>query len=88
MTQNRNKLLDLLVGNLANAVVHKVLEDATEDEPLSDNGAAEAKERITNKAEAELKLRIAKGYENINLGSVEEVTKKILADLRIISRSS
>ena len=34
MTQNRNKLLDLLAGNLANAVVHKVLEEAAEDEPL------------------------------------------------------
>lgn len=32
MTQNRNKLLDLLIGNLANAIIHKVLEESTEDE--------------------------------------------------------
>lgn len=117
MTQNRNKLLDLLIGNLANAVVHKVLEEAAEDElrkkyyddellnsveiaknyrekinpinkPLPERDAAEIRGRIISKAEAELKLRIAKGYENINLDSVEEVTEKILADLIIVSRSS
>lgn len=117
MVQNRNKLLDLLTGNLANAVVHKVLEEATEDElrrkyyddelsnsieiaknyrkkinpvnePLPDKDAAEIRERIVSKAEAELKLRIAKGYENINLGSVREVADKLLAELKVISPSS
>ncbi len=116
MTQNRNKLLDLLIGNLANAVVHKVLEEAAEEEqrkkyyddelsnsieiskryrekinpvnkPLPSKDAAEIKERIVGKAEAELKLRIAKGYENINLGLVEETTAKLLAELKVVSPS-
>lgn len=34
MVHNRNKLLILLIGNLANAVVHKVLEEATKEEIL------------------------------------------------------
>lgn len=116
MTQNRNKLLDLLIGNLANAVVHRVLEEAAEDElrrkyyndelsnsveiaknyrkkinpvsePLPDKDVAEIRERTISKAEAELKLRIAKGYEKINIGSVGEVTDKLLADLKVVSPS-
>jgi len=116
MAQNRNKLLDLLVGNLANAVIHKILEEAAEEEyirkcyddellnsikiarsyrerinpvnePLPENDAVEIKRRIINKAEAELKLRMAKGYENISLASVGEVTEKLLADLKVVSHS-
>ena len=34
MTQNRNKLIDLFIGNIANAVVHKILEQAVDDEIL------------------------------------------------------
>ena len=28
MTQNRNKLIDLFIGNLSNAILHKILEKA------------------------------------------------------------
>lgn len=116
MTQNRNKLIDLLIGNLANAVVHKVLEEAAEEEqrkkyyddelsnsveiakgyrekinpknePLPEKDAAEIRHSVVNKADAELKLRIAKGYENINLGLVEETTAKLLAELKVVSPS-
>lgn len=31
MTQNRSKLIDLFIGNIANAIVHKILEQAIED---------------------------------------------------------
>lgn len=114
MTQNRNKFIDLLIGNLANAVVHKVLEEAAEEEhrkkyygdelsnsfeiakgyrerinpanePLPDKDIAEIREKIINKAEAELKLRITEGYENINLSLVEETTVKFLAELKVVS---
>lgn len=34
MSQNRNKLLDLLIGNLSNVVVHKVLEESAKEEIL------------------------------------------------------
>ena len=34
MVQNRNKLLDLFVGNLSNAALHRILEQSAEDEEL------------------------------------------------------
>ena len=34
MAQNRNKLIGLLIGNVSNAVIHKILEDAVEDEAI------------------------------------------------------
>ena len=34
MTQNRNKLIALFIGNISNAVVHKILEEAVEDEVI------------------------------------------------------
>jgi len=33
MSQNRNKLIDLLIGNLSNAVLHKILERAASNIP-------------------------------------------------------
>ena len=34
MTQNRNKLINLLVGNVSNSIVHEILEKATKNEDL------------------------------------------------------
>ena len=34
MVQNRNKLLDLFVGNLSNAALHRVMEHGSSDEEL------------------------------------------------------
>ena len=34
MPQNRNKLIDLLIGNISNAAVHKILEEAVDEEVL------------------------------------------------------
>lgn len=116
MVQNRNKLLDLLIGNLANAAVHKVLMEAAEDElrkkyyddeisnsieiaqiyrekinpvnePLSDKDAAEVKESILRKAEAELKLRIAKGYKNVKLDLVDKFVDELLIEMNILNPS-
>ncbi len=36
MPQNRNKLVQLLIGNLVNVVVHKVLEEAVTEELMRD----------------------------------------------------
>lgn len=35
MAQNRNKLIDLFIGNVSNAVLHRILEQSVEDENLS-----------------------------------------------------
>ena len=34
MTQNRNKLIDLFIGNISNSVVHKILEKAIDDRDI------------------------------------------------------
>ena len=112
MAQNRNKLIDLFIGNIANAAVHKILEQAIDDELLRKyydkellnsveiakkyrekinpiNKALQEKEieyiksKIINKANSELKLRIAKGYNNINLDLVDNIVDKMLIDLKI-----
>lgn len=35
MAQNRNKLLDLFIGNLSNTIVHKILEAAIENQEIA-----------------------------------------------------
>lgn len=35
MVQNRNRLIDLFIGNLSNSIVHEILERAVNDEELS-----------------------------------------------------
>lgn len=35
MSQNRNKLLSLFIGNLSNAVIHKVLEEAIDNQEIT-----------------------------------------------------
>lgn len=44
----------------------------------------EIRAKIINKVNTELKLRISKGYENINLALVEEFVDKALRELKII----
>lgn len=36
MSQNRNKLIKLLIGNLSNSVVHRILEKSIDKEELTD----------------------------------------------------
>jgi len=112
MTQNRNKIIDLFIGNLSNAVVHKILEQAVDDEilrkyydkellnsveiakryrekinpingPLPEKDIAHIKSKIINKVISELKLRIEKGYKNLNLDLVEDIVNKMLVDMKI-----
>lgn len=44
----------------------------------------EIKRKVINRVKTELKLRIEKGYENINISLAEEFVKKSLRELRII----
>ena len=57
MVQNRNKLIGLFISNISNAIVHKILEKASEQEELSNKYN---KEELTS-------FEIAKKYrEKIN----------------------
>lgn len=113
MVQNRNKLIDLFIGNISNAVIHKILEKAAEQEELSNKYNKEQltsfeiakryrekinpiksplpykdisyiKSKRINKVRAELLLRISKGYENIDLGLVENLVNEFLKETKII----
>jgi hypothetical protein len=35
MPQNRNKLIDLLIGDISNSIAHKILEKAVESDEIS-----------------------------------------------------
>ncbi len=113
MTQNRNKMLDLFIGNLSNAIVHKILEKSIENPEISKSYFKEVKNswdaakkyrdkinptssslpneegeyvkiRTMNKTKAELKSRISKGYQNINLDLVDIFIEEALKELKCI----
>lgn len=113
MVQNRNKLIDLFIGNTSNSIVHSILENAIDDVDISKrydkeigisiNIAKKYRDRINpkniplpvkdvqnirckiiNKVRSELMLRISRGYENIDLESIEKVVNKALEDLNVI----
>ena len=110
---NRNKLIDLFIGNMSNCIIHKILEKAIEDEnirdhynkelleslniairyrekinpnlkPLPEKDINYIRERIIRKVNAELKLRISKGYKNIDLKSVELIVDEMLSQTKVI----
>lgn len=110
MALNRKKLIKLFIGNISNAVLHKILENAIEEEairkyydkeflnsfeiakryrdkinPVNNKlpESSEIKELITKKVNNELKLRISKGYKNIDLSLVEPTTDNVLSELKV-----
>lgn len=115
MLRNRGQLVELMIGNLANAIVHRILEKAifAEKKELADKYRKELinsfeiakryrnminpinvslpekdiayiKERLVKRIKGELGLRISKGYENIDLGLVEEDVDRVLEELGIL----
>ena len=113
MSQNRNKLIILFIGNIANAIVHKILEKAINNKEITekyrketinsfdkakeyrekinpkntrlpDKDVQNVKSKVVNKVKAELKLRISKGYEGIDLSLVEELVDKYLKETSVI----
>ena len=54
------------------------------DKALPDRDIEEIKRKVINKVKTELKLRINKGYENINLALVPELVEKSLRDMKVI----
>lgn len=80
MTQNRKKLIQLLIGNLANAVVHEILEKAIDKEEL----ISRYREELLNS------FKIAKKYREkinpinsfFNEAAAEEIKKKIHARVK------
>jgi hypothetical protein len=113
MNQNRNKLIDLFIGNLANAVLHRILEKAIKESEIALRYQKEVrnswqiakdyrdkinpssnlpikdseyiKEKIVKRVKSELALRINKGYQNLDLESVEKEVNNALEELKAIN---
>jgi hypothetical protein len=112
VVQNRNKLIELFIGNLSNAIVHEILSKAIDDDNirkhydrelknsfdiskkyrekinpnytvLPDKDIENIKNKLNRKVNAELQLRISKGYENIDLDLIENIINKKLKDMKI-----
>lgn len=87
MPQNRNKLIELFIGNISNAIVHDILEKAIKNE----------KQYLADKYRKELlaSFQIAKKYrEKINPVNIplpekdflyikEKITKKVKSELQL-----
>lgn len=111
MPQNKAKLIELMAGNLANAVLHKILEQAVDnaditskylkeidnswevakryrerinpvDRPLPERELKEIKEKIIHKVKAELQIRMAHGYGNLDLENVEKTVEEMLRKIK------
>jgi hypothetical protein len=110
---NRNKLITLLISNLSNVVVHKILERAIDkpeissfynkevknsfeiakkyrekinpsDKILPTRDIDEVREKIIKRVNAELNLRISRGYMNIDVSLVEKYVEETLKELKVI----
>lgn len=109
---NRNKSIDLLIGNIANVVLHEILENAIEDElirnhyekeimhsliiakkyrkminpvdvSLPEKDIKHIKDQIMKRVKSALMLRISKGYQNLKIESIEEITDKFLKQIKV-----
>ena len=48
MPQNRSKLIDLLIGNISNAIAHKILSSATDNEDIKNHYIKELEDSLGN----------------------------------------
>ncbi|MDO8460603.1 MAG: hypothetical protein Q7S74_05815 [Nanoarchaeota archaeon] len=111
---NRNKLIEVFISNISNAVIHQILEKAIDrkeisekyqkevknsweiaikyrekinpvNRSLSGQDNEEIKRKIVNKVKAELKIRIERGYENIDFSIVEDFVDNALKQMKIMN---
>ncbi len=85
MTQNRNKLIDLLIGNISNAIVHSILEIAIGKNEIADRYR---KEMITSRCIAEkYRNMINPASSPLQTKDVEhiktKITNKVNSELRL-----
>ena len=110
---NRNRLIEVFISNLANAIIHQILEKAIDKQEIAgvyskevknswgiakkyrekinpinrnlpEKDMVEIKKKVINKVRTELRLRIDKGYENINLSLVDEFVENALKKMEIV----
>ena len=114
MVQNRNKLINVFIGNLTNSIVHAILEKAVKKDkdyladkyrkelitsfeiakiyrdkinpkniPLPEKDISFIEEKIVKRVKAELRIRISKGYQGLNLDEVDKEVSEALKKTNI-----
>ena len=76
MVHNRNKLIDLFIGNTANVVVHKILEKAIEDEDIGKKYIKEI--RNSHDIAKKYRKKINPADNVLNDKKAEEIKNKII----------
>lgn len=85
MVQNRNKVIELFIGNLANSVMHSIIESAINNEELSER----YKKEIATSLDAAKKYREKINPVESSLSSKDieyiknKITNKVKAELQI-----
>ena len=80
MVQNRNKLIDLFIGNIANAIVHEILERAVSKEIMADKYRKE----LTTSFEIAKRYRekINPAHRSLPYKDVAYIKEKIMARVK------
>ena len=83
MSQNRNKLIGLMIGNLANAIVHKILENAITDENIRNHYNKELEISINKASEYRKKINpINAALQEKDIEYIKQkITKKVNLEL-------
>ncbi len=113
MVQNRNKLIELFIGNFSNFIIHKVLEETVNSKFLANKYGKEMlnslviakkyrnkinpienclsygdivyiRNRVINKVRNELRIRLSKGYTNIDINLIERFVDKYLKEMEVM----
>ena len=82
---NRNKLIDIFVSNLANAIIHQILEKAIDKKEISEGYHKEIKNswEIANKYRQKINP-INRSFPDKDFEEIKErVTKKVLSELNL-----
>ena len=85
MDQNRNKLIELFIGNMSNAILHKILEKAVTDIDIADRYNKEIKNSFEIAKQYREKinpLNISLPEKDINYIK-DKIIRKVKAELQI-----
>lgn len=80
MVQNRNKIIELFIGNISNSIIHEILEKAINDKEISDRYVKEFK-TSWSKAE-QYRKKINPINKPLPKKDVEYIRKKIINKIK------
>ena len=88
MSQNRNKLIDLLIGNISNAILHRILEKAIDIPEIASKYTKEIKTSWYIAKAYREKINPPTNFPEKDIGKIKEkLTRRIKSELSLrISR--